>query len=397
MTIFTKPDHSPQFYTTRTMNKERRYDIDWIRVIVFDILIVYHVGMFFVEWGWHVKNNEIVDWIKIPMSFASHWRIPILFVVSGMGTRFALSHRSGPTYASERFTRLFIPLLFGMLVIIPPQVYYERLTQGIPFSSFIDFYPHYFEGIYPEGNFSWHHLWFLPYLLIMSLLATPLFLFLRREENTIIKFAHNAINKNPIALYIAVIPLFLIEVFLNDRYPITHALIGDWYALVFYFVLFILGYVLICCSSAFWNAILKIRYWTLGIGIISYLSIGFIETHPVLSDIIKVTNMWSWILTIFGFSARYLNTESKVVKYRNKAVYPFYILHQTITVICGYYLIDAQMHYSWKMAIMIVVTFLGSWLIYHFIILRIPFLQPLFGVKREISNISSEIARIKNK
>ncbi len=71
--------------------KERRYDIDWIRVLVFDLLILYHVGMFFVEWGWHIKNNEIVDWIQYPMSFTSQWRIPILFVISGMGTRFALS------------------------------------------------------------------------------------------------------------------------------------------------------------------------------------------------------------------------------------------------------------------------------------------------------------------
>jgi len=364
------------------MNKERRYDIDWIRVIVFDILIVYHVGMFFVDWGWHIKNDVIVDWIKTPMLFINQWRIPILFVVSGMGTRFAFSYRSGGLYAKERFTRLFIPLVFGMLVIVPPQVYYERLTQGLDYTSYLNFYPHYFNGIYPDGNFSWHHLWFLPYLLIMSLLATPIFLSLRKEGNTIVSLCRKAITTTPFLLYLAVIPLFLIELLLHDKYPITHALVGDWYALLFYFILFVIGYILICCSSAFWDAVLKIRYATLGLGIASYVIFRNLEVSGATHDFLKVLNMWSWILAIFGFAAKYLNHESATIKYRNKAVYPFYILHQTITLICGYYLINTPIHYGWKMFIMVVVTFVGSWLIYEFIILRVPFIQPLFGVKR---------------
>ena len=337
--------------------------------------------MFFVDWGWHIKNNEIVDWIKIPMSFINQWRIPILFVVSGMGTRFALSHRSGPTYMRERFTRLFIPLLLGMILIVPPQVYFERLTQGLPYTSFIDFYPHYFEGIYPEGNFSWHHLWFLPYLLIMSLLATPIFIMLRKEGNTIIPIFKNLLPRFPGSLYLAIPPLILIEVILHDSFPISHALVGDWYALVLYFSLFVIGYILICCSSSFWTAVLKIRHWTLIIGIISYTLMRNVQMESVFEELIKITNMWSWILTIFGFSARYLNKESSLIKYRNRAVYPFYILHQTITVICGYYLINSPMHYSWKMLIMTIVTFLGSWIIYEYVILKIRILQPLFGVK----------------
>ena len=121
------------------MKKERRYDIDWIRVIVFDILIIYHVGMFFVSWGWHIKNNEIIDWMRWPMLFVNQWRLPILFIISGMGTRFALSHRSGAKYLLERFTRLFIPLTVGILVIVAPQVYIERVVQGTISGSFFEF------------------------------------------------------------------------------------------------------------------------------------------------------------------------------------------------------------------------------------------------------------------
>lgn len=364
------------------MLKKRRYDIDWIRVIVFDILIVYHVGMFFCPWEWHIKNNEIVHWLQYPMSFTSYWRIPILFVVSGMGTRFALSNRTGKFYVKERVSRLLIPLVFGMLVIIPPQVYFERLVQGMPFENYLAFYPHYFDGIYPKGNFSWHHLWFLPYLLLMSILATPLFLYLRQEGNVIIGVVDNFIKKNAIGLYLGVLPLLFIETLLADTFPISHALLGDWYALVYYSFFFLLGYILICVQSSFWNALAKITNLTLFIGIISFALITFFDVGEWLFKCLKVINTWSWILTIFGFAAKFLNKESELIKYRNKAVYPFYILHQTVTIICGYYLMNLNMHYALKMLIMIGITFGGSWLIYEGIILKIPFLQPLFGVKR---------------
>jgi len=108
-----------------------------------------------------------------------------------------------------------------------------------------------------------------------------------------------------------------------------------------------------------------------------------VEHHLIdfFHSVLKVTNMWSWILTVFGFSAKYLNKESQLIRYPNKAVYPFYILHQTITVICGYYLMKLQMHYSFKMFIMILVTFFGSWFLYEFVILKIRIIQPLFGIK----------------
>ena len=177
------------------MKKERRYDIDWIRVIAFDFLIIYHVGMFFVPWEYHIKNNEIVDWLRWPMMFVNQWRLPILFVVSGMGTYFALKNKTGANYIKERFTRLFIPLIFGILIIVSPQIYVERLAQGKISGSFIQFYPQFFQGIYPEGNFSWNHLWFLPYLLLMSLVATPLFLNLRKEGNNFLKSLNNFVKK----------------------------------------------------------------------------------------------------------------------------------------------------------------------------------------------------------
>lgn len=119
----------------------RRYDLDWLRVIVFGLLIFYHVGMFFVPWGWHIKNNVIYDWLTIPMWFLNQWRLPILFIISGMGTFYALRKRTGKQFAMERIKRLYIPLTFGMLFIIPPQVYIERMVQNQFSGSYFDFWP----------------------------------------------------------------------------------------------------------------------------------------------------------------------------------------------------------------------------------------------------------------
>jgi hypothetical protein len=364
------------------MNKERRYDVDWIRVLVFDLLIIYHAGMFFCPWGWHLKNNTIVEWLTLPMSFTNSWRLPILFVISGMGTRFALSSKSGGYYIRERISRLFIPLLTGVLLIVPPQVYLERIANSAFNGNYFEFYPHFFKGIYPSGNFSWHHLWFLPYLLVMSIITTPLFLYLRKQ-NCFIHGLRRIIERFPLGLFIFTLPLLVVEFSLADKFPVTNALIGDWYALAFYFVLFISGYLLICMSSNFWNASSNIKFITLLVGVLSFYLLTFIELNNELYKLIKVINIWAWMITIFGFSGKYLNKESKIIKYRNKAVYPFYILHQTIILIIGFYLMNMTMHYMLKIVIMIVGTFSISWLIYEFIILKVPIIQPLFGVKKK--------------
>ncbi|MGB0839405.1 MAG: acyltransferase family protein [Chitinophagales bacterium] len=366
------------------MKKTRRYDIDWIRILVFDLLILFHVGMFFNTWGWHIKNDELVSWLNYPMSFISQWRIPILFVVSGMGTRFALSFRSGRKYLTERFKRLFIPLLVGIFITVLPQVYWERVSTGAFQGSIIDFLPHFFEGVYPNGNFSWHHLWFLPYLLLMSIAATPLFLAWRKEDNAFMVKLQQLLEKSAWSIYLFLVPLFLTDYFLGQSFPITHALWGDWFALVYYFILFLLGFILIRLGEPFWKSIHQLRWKALCIGVIAFSLLIFCRENDIkvvlLEALITTINMWTWIIVVFGFAAQLLNKESSLVKYRNEAVYPFYIIHQAITIGIGFYLRDATIPILLKFVIMAVGTFGGAWLFFE-IVKRIRFLRPLFGLK----------------
>ena len=372
----------------------RRYDLDWLRVIVFTLLIFYHVGMFFVPWGWHVKNNEIYDWLRWPMMSLNQWRLPILFVISGMGTYYALGKRSMGKFMWERFLRLGIPLIVGMILIVPPQVYFERLVQGTFSGSYWKYFTTIaFDGVYPEGNLSWHHLWFLPYLLVFSWILAPLFVYLRRRQTLFIEWIKRLIQKTW-GIYAFVIPLYFVESLVEPFFPVTHALVDDWFNFIFSIILFFYGFILIATGNVFWQALTKVKSKAIILGIIGFASQAFIwlflEDGYVVhftEAFLKVVNIWSWILVLFAYASEYLNKPSKGLAYSNRAVYPFYILHQTVTVAIAYYLMDLSWGLFPKALVLVVGTFGISWLIYDLIILRIPILHPLFGLKAKKKNM----------
>lgn len=368
----------------------RRYDLDWLRVIVFALLIFYHVGMFFVPWGWHVKNNQIYDWLRWPMMFLNQWRLPILFVISGMGTYYALGKRTLGKFMWERFLRLGIPLVAGMILIVPPQVYFERLVQGTFSGSYWEYFTTIaFDGVYPEGNLSWHHLWFLPYLLAFSWILAPLFVYLRNHQTLFIEWVKRLIQKTW-GIYAFVIPLYFVESLVEPFFPVTHALVDDWFNFIFSIILFFYGFILIATGDVFWQALTKVKSKAIILGIIGFASQAFIwlflEDGNVVhftEAFLKVVNIWSWILVLFAYASEYLNKPSKGLAYSNRAVYPFYILHQTVTVGIAYYVRDLDWGLAPKALVLVIGTFGISWLIYDLIILRIPILHPLFGLKKK--------------
>jgi acyltransferase-like protein len=133
----------------------REYGLDWLRVIAFVILIGYHSGMYFLPWPWMVKNPQSYNWLTWVMIFFNRWRLPLLFFISGAGTWFNLQRRSPGEFSQERIRRLLLPLAFGMFVIVPPQIYVERLLAGRHYASYFDFWRTVFTLVpYPQGNLS---------------------------------------------------------------------------------------------------------------------------------------------------------------------------------------------------------------------------------------------------
>ncbi|NER10095.1 Peptidoglycan/LPS O-acetylase OafA/YrhL, contains acyltransferase and SGNH-hydrolase domains [Muriicola jejuensis] len=367
----------------------RRYDLDWLRVFVFGLLILYHVGMFFVPWGWHIKNNVEYSWIRFPMLFVNQWRLPILFVISGMGTYYALNKRTPGQFSLERIRRLFLPLVVGMLLVVPPQVYVERIAEGQFNGSYFEFWPSQaFMGVYPEGNLSWHHLWFLPYLLLFSLALLPVFVSLRKHPDGSFLRWVKAIVSRRTGLFWFLIPLYLTESLVEPFFEITHALIGDWFAIANYSILFFFGFLLMTVQDTFWKTVTTNRRFYLYCAITGFtLYLGLIMsfedsiTVHFTEAFLKVFNLWSWILVLFGYAATYWNKSSRTLSYCNEAVYPFYILHQTVTIIAGFFIMDLNWGFLPKFLYLIATTFAGSWILYEFGIRRWKWIRPLFGLK----------------
>jgi len=151
-------------------NSVRRHDLDWLRVFAVVVLLFFHSARPFVKWEWHIKNETVSGFITNILEFINIWHMPLFFLLSGSAAWFAMSLRPERSFTKERFKRLFIPLIFGMLVIVPPQVYIERIFRGQFEGSYFSFYLEAFKGMYPEGNLSWHHLWFLAYLFVFHYL-----------------------------------------------------------------------------------------------------------------------------------------------------------------------------------------------------------------------------------
>lgn len=368
-------------------NLDRSYELDWLRVIAIIILFFYHTGMMFVSWDWHISNKENSKTFETIMVWLHQWRMPLLLFISGVGTHFALGRRSAANYAKERSSRLLIPLIFGMFIIVPPQIYYEKIAQ---YSSYLDFYPTVFQFIpYPKGSFSWHHLWFILYLFIYSLIALPIFLLLRKPSATkFLELCFRLSNRNG-GLLLWVIPIILSQFLLRPFFPReTHDLINDWAYFTFYFLFFFFGYIFFSHTSL-WQLLKTQRKVNLAMSILTLIIFYLIYFIPYKLavkvdypwEIIKVIIAWFWVVTFIGYGQMYLNFNSKLLKYSNEVAYPFYILHQTIIIAIGYYVIQWQAHILIKYSVVLLSTFLACFVAYEFLIKRISFLRLVFGLK----------------
>ena len=161
-----------------SLESERRYDIDWLRVIVFGVLILYHVGMMYVSWGWHIKSTYILPWLENVMRLSNPWRLPLLFLISGLAMSFVFGKMPLGRLMRLRAVRLMIPLMVGVTVIVPPQIYYQSLARGYIEPGYLSFLGLYFTSnpVLNDVTPTYTHLWFVAYLMIYSVVALPVFL-----------------------------------------------------------------------------------------------------------------------------------------------------------------------------------------------------------------------------
>jgi len=374
------------------MSASRRADLDWLRVLAFGLLIVYHAGMAWSGWAWHVTSTDSIDWLREGMRFMNRWRMPLIFVVSGGAIMLALGARSAGTFALDRVKRLGLPLLFAMAVIVPPQVYLERLYRGQFTGSFLEWLPHAFAGgPYPNGNVSWHHLWFLAYVLVLTFVLLPVFLWMRSPHGQK-AFATAGRSGARLGLqWLMVLPLAASILWLAPISHNTNGLIGDWYGLVYYGAL-LLGGAFLFGSSDLLMALNRQRWLSFAVGVAAYatLYVAFFEgaARPTIGAadrpafaLLSAVNTMAWLFAIIGFANRHLTHRPAFLREATEAVYPFYILHQTVTVIAVYWLLQIGAPPLAGFVLAMLVTFAATSAIYFGLVRPLWFLRPLFGLK----------------
>ena len=369
----------------------RRADLDWLRVLAFSLLIFYHAGMAWSGWSWHVTSPDSLEGLREAMRFLNRWRMPLIFVVSGAAIMLALGDRTPGVFVRDRLKRLALPLAFGMVVIVPPQVYLERLYRGQFTGSFLQWLPHAFDGVYPQGNLSWHHLWFVAYVLVLTLVLLPVFLWARSASGQAAVEGAGRIAARLGLQWLMTLPLAASTLWLAPISWNVNGLVGDWHGLVSYGALLLYG-AFIFGSSDLLTALQRQRFFSLAVGLVVYaiLYAGFFagtvratipaEVRPVFA-LLSAVNVMAWLFAIIGFSHRYLTRRPAFLAEATEAVYPFYLLHQTVTVIAVYWLLklDAPPVAGFFAAVLL--TFLGTALLYVGVVRPIWFLRPLFGMR----------------
>ncbi len=358
------------------------------------ILLFYHTGMLFVPWSWHIKNPETSDAFRWWMVILHEWRMPLLLFISGAGTWMALGKRTVPQFARERFRRLFVPLVFGMFVIVPPQIYYEHIKE---YSGYGEFYKTVFNFIpYPEGSFSWHHLWFVAYLLLFALMAIPVLRWLRSEKSDKLKEGLLKLFSAPAALcFIPSSIMVLTQALLRPVFPDeTHALIDDWAFFVLYFCFFLFGIVAYAVPGL-WEAIGNCRKGLVIAAVISLVPYYFLYAHfrglvhyplsddavDIIFSIVGVYLAWLWILALIAVGQRYLNRPHPILPHVNEGLYPFYILHQTVIIAIGYYVCQLDWGIAAKFLAVSLLTVAASLSLYFAVIRPFDLVRFLFGMK----------------
>jgi glucans biosynthesis protein C len=371
---------------------QRRYDIDWLRVIAILAIFIYHCTRFFDTDDWSIKNPTTYVFVDVWKTFATSWGMPLILLISGASAFYALGKFSPGKYVKGLLVRLFVPLVVGIFTHAAFQVYLERLHKREYSGSFILFYPHYFDGMYGlGGNFAWMglHLWYLEALFIFSLLCLPLFLFFKKSGigKRILQAVADFLAL-PGAVFLLALPaIWLIQVL--DPGTWGKKDLGGW-SVVIYPLFFIIGFV-IASNRRLQERIQAMRWLSLCLGLVltgAYLFAEFTSRTQFVyvsgfktADLLVSPVAWCCLLVVLGFGMKHLSFTNPFLKYANEAVLPFYILHQTVIVCLGYFVVSWAIPDLLKFLFILPASFLVSLGLYEYLVRRVHLLRFLFGMK----------------
>mgnify|MGYP003636861683 FL=1 len=364
-------------------NNQRLPELDWLRVILIFAVFIHHVCMPFNGDNWHIMNTESSKLLDDVMVYFEQFRLPTLFFISGVGAVILLSKISVKKFASDKLLRLLIPLIVGVLFVVPPQSYIENISQ---YESFWQAYPSL------VLNLSTNHLWFIEYLIVFSLLAIPLNTFLNTKASTKVFKYIIKLTKFKGGLFLFVSLLIVIKISFSLFFPSDDNKIENLSSSSYYLFFFITGMIFVA-NKELWQRVCEHRLYHLIILLISTVIFYGYYYSPDLSDYLSLNVRWSiwWLvcclvswsalLTILGYAQFYLNKTPQWLRLSNELIYPFYIFHQTVIVVIGFYVINWQTSILIKIISLLFLSLITTCGICLFIIKPFNLFRFLFGLK----------------
>lgn len=313
-----------------TLNMRKHY-IDNLRWIILLILIPYHTAMAWNTWGEpnyvFFEGNKFISSIIV---FFSPYFMPLLFVLAGVSTKFALQKRTKKGYLIDRVKRLLVPFLFETIFLMPIMAYIADKFNCSYSDGFLEhyviFFTKYTDLIGADGGFSLGQFWFLLYLLIISVVGLGIITLLKNnicESEKSFPFC---------LIFVLGLPLPLLSELLS--------IAGK--SFVEYTYLFMLGYYVFADEKTV-NKAEKNSLLLFSIGLIAtilnvYLFIWAKVEFVLLNTITKYVSEWIMIIALIGLVKRYLNFSCKASDYMNKRSFLFYIYHFVWVVLFQYIL-----------------------------------------------------------
>ncbi len=376
----------------------RLIELDWLRVLAFGLLILYHVGMLYAEgWGWHYKSTYSSKFLTNIMLWSNQWRMSLLFLISGAALSFLLASHSHWLFFRRRVPLLLLPLVFGMLVIVVPQVYVEANSTGvIVCPNFWHFWYIYLDQTSAEFathktigkmQLTWNHLWFLPYLLAYSLILWAIYpLIIVRKLISFWKKLSNHISM-PVVIFVPIFIFYGIGWLLYEKNPVTHNFVHDWFNHARSLFSFLMGFVLVRMPSV-WIRFSAQRWFLLFAATISYAYILFAFNGGSLGDgliakqingFIWSANAWLWMICIIAWAQYKFTSSNPTIRYLNSGVFCFYILHQTLIITFAYFLVPLKLGPAIEPVLIILLVAIACLLLFE-IIRKLPVINILFGI-----------------
>lgn len=362
---------------------DRLYFLDCLRVMAMLAIFLYHNGKIFDFDEWHIKNVETSLGSAIFVEIFDLWMMPLFFVLSGAAVYYSLKSRTSGGFIKERSLRIALPwVLLGMFIMGPIQVYLERVSSGEFMGTIFQFFPHYFDGFYGfGGNFAWMgmHLWYLMFLFFFSVVMLPIFLPRAKSGISPISKLATWLDK-PWALLLLFLPLAIASPLADTVSLSVTREMGTW-DILSYVLFFIYGYLLFS-NPHIQDSIKGYRIFALiGAIVLTLIIIALEPSRALYFSTLRALCAWNWILAILGFGSQYLNFNNKFLSYANEAVLPFYILHQTVIIILGFFVVQWGIGIVPKYFMISITSFVAITVIYELLVRRINMLRFLFGMR----------------